>query len=66
LRRSSLSAGQFGFGITGLTNLAVDIESSADLTNWQVATTLILQGGTNSFVTPNQQVRAQLYRGHVR
>ena len=66
LRRASLSTGQFGFGITGLTNLAVDIESSADLSNWQVATTLVLQGGTNSFVTPNQHVRAQFYRGHVR
>jgi sugar lactone lactonase YvrE len=66
LRQVSLSAGQFGFGITGLTNLAVDIESSADLSNWQVVSTLILEGGSNSFATPNPSLGAQFYRGHVR
>jgi sugar lactone lactonase YvrE len=66
LRQPGLSAGQFGFGITGLANLAVDIESSADLSNWQVLSTLILEGGSNSFASPNPSMSAQFYRGHVR
>jgi hypothetical protein len=62
----SLSAGQFGFDITGLPNLAVDVESSADLSNWQVVSTLILEGGTNAFVSPNPSLGTQFYRGQVR
>ena len=66
LQPPSLSAGQFGFGITGLPGLAVNIESSGDLSQWQVVGTVILEGGTNSFVSPNPSQGAQFYRGHVR
>jgi sugar lactone lactonase YvrE len=66
LQPPSLNAGQFGFGITGLTNLAVNIESSADLLNWQVIGTCTLEGGTNSFVSPNPSLSAQFYRAQVR
>jgi len=66
LQSPSLSAGQFGFGITGLTNLAVDIESSADLSNWQFVGTYILGGGSNSVVNPKPALGAQFYRAHVR
>jgi sugar lactone lactonase YvrE len=67
LQPPSLSAGQFGFGITGLTNLELDLESSGDLTQWQVVSTLILEGGTSSFViSPNPSQDAQFYRIHVR
>jgi len=53
LQPPSLNAGQFGFGITGFTNLAVNIESSADLSQWQVIASCILEDGTNYFVSPN-------------
>ncbi|MGO8925394.1 MAG: hypothetical protein ACLQU3_00505 [Limisphaerales bacterium] len=66
LQPPSLSAGQFGFRITGLPNLAVDIESSGDLSQWQLAGTVILEGGTNFFVSPNPAQGAQFYRVHVR
>ena len=66
LQPPSLSAGQFGFGITGLPGLAVNIESSGDLSQWQLAGTVILEGGTNYFVSPNPSLGAQFYRGHVR
>jgi hypothetical protein len=66
LQPPSLSAGQFGFGITGLPNLAVDIESSGDLSQWQVVGTYTLAGGTNYFVSPNTSLGAQFYRAHVR
>ena len=39
LTAASLSGGQFGFGIVGLANLAVDVESSGDLSQWQPAGT---------------------------
>jgi streptogramin lyase len=66
LQPPSLSAGQFGFAITGLPGLAVNIESSGDLSQWQVVGTVILEGGTNSFVTTNPPPGTQFYRGHVR
>ena len=66
LQPPSLSAGQFGFGITGLPNLAVDIESSGDLSQWQVIGTYVLEGGTNYFVSPTPPQGPQFYRGHVR
>jgi sugar lactone lactonase YvrE len=64
----SLGAGQFGFGITGLPNLAVDVQSSSDLINWQMADTnyLVLVGGTNSFTDPSPQQANQFYRVRVR
>ena len=66
LQPPSLSTGQFGFGITGIPGLALDIESSGDLSQWQLAGTVILEGGTNFFVRPNPSLGAQFYRGHVR
>jgi streptogramin lyase len=66
LLSSSLSAGQFGFGITGLPNLAVNIESSADLTHWQVIGACTLVGGTNSFIDPTPLQAIQFYRAQVR
>jgi len=66
LQAPSLNAGQFGFGITGLANLAVDIESSGDLSQWQFVGTTILEGGTNYFVSPAPPQGLEFYRGHVR
>jgi hypothetical protein len=67
LQPPSLSAGQFGFGITGLPGLAVTIQSSTNLSSWQVTATFILGGGTNYFsVSPNPTLGAQFYRAHVR
>ena len=60
-------AGQFGFGITGLPGLAVNIESSTKLSSWQVTATLIFLGGTNYYsVSPNPALGAQFYRAQVR
>ncbi len=67
LKSPSLSAGQFGFGITGLPGLAVNIESSANLSSWVVNGTYILNGGTNYYsISPNPIQGAQFYRAHVR
>jgi hypothetical protein len=66
LQPPSLSAGQFGFGITGLPALAVDIESSTDLSQWQAVGTYVLDGGTNYVVNPAPSLGTQLYRAHVR
>ena len=67
LQPPNLSAGQFGFGITGLPGLAVNIESSTNLSSWQVTATYILVGGTNYYsVSPNPAQGAQFYRAHVR
>ena len=66
LESPSLRAGQFGFGLTGLPGLAVNIESSADLSTWQLAGTVTLVDGTNYFVSPNPAAGSQFYRGHAR
>jgi sugar lactone lactonase YvrE len=66
LQPPSLSAGQFGFGINGLPGLPVNLESSADLSRWQVVGACVLEGGTNFFVSPAQTQGAQFYRGQVR
>ena len=68
LEPPSLSVGQFGFGITGLPGLAVNIESSTNLFSWwQVSATYILVGGTNYYsVSPNPSLGAQFYRAHMR
>jgi secreted PhoX family phosphatase len=66
LQPPSLSAGRFGFGITGLPGLAVSIESSGNLTDWQVVGTCTLEGGTNSFVSPSPPQGAQFYRAQMR
>jgi hypothetical protein len=68
LQTPVLNAGQFGFGVSGLPNLAVDVEASSDLTNWQVADTdyFVLVNGTNYFHGPNPPQGNQFYRVHVR
>jgi hypothetical protein len=68
LQSPGLSAGQFGFDITGLPNLAVDVQGSSDLTNWQVVGTnyIVLVGGTNFFSGSNPPTGNQFYRVHVR
>jgi len=67
LQRPSLSAGQFGFGITGLPGLPVNIESSGDLSQWQVVGECILEGGTNYYsVGADPSLGAQFYRAQVR
>jgi sugar lactone lactonase YvrE len=66
LQPPSLSAGQFGFGITGLPGLAVNIEYSGDLSQWQFVGTYILEGRTNYVVSPNPAEGTQFYRGQVR
>jgi len=67
LQPASLSAGQFGFGITGLPGLAVNIESSTNLSSWRVASTKVLVDGTNYYsVSPNPALGAQFYRAQVR
>jgi hypothetical protein len=67
LQPPSLNAGLFGFGITGLPGLAVNIESSTNLSSWQLITTFVLVGGTNYYsASPNPAQGAQFYRAHVR
>jgi hypothetical protein len=67
LQPPSLSAGQFGFGITGLPDLAVNIESSTNLSQWQVLSLSTLVGGTNYYsVSANPAQGAQFYRVQVR
>ena len=66
LQPPNLSAGQFGFGLTGFPNLPVNIEASSDLATWQVVGSCILGGGTNCFVNPNPSLGDQFYRVHVR
>jgi secreted PhoX family phosphatase len=68
LQAPSLSAGQFGFGITGLPGLAVNIESSTNLSQWGVVNSyVVLTGGTNFYsVSANPATGAQFYRAQVR
>jgi hypothetical protein len=67
LQPPSLSTGLFGFGITGLPGLAVNIESSTNLSSWVVNGNYILNGGTNYYsVSPNPSLGAQFYRAHMR
>ena len=67
LQPPSLSAGQFGFGITGLPGLEVNVESSTNLSSWVLYGTYLLNGGTNyCSVSPNPAPGAQFYRAQVR
>jgi sugar lactone lactonase YvrE len=70
LQSPSVSAGQFGFGIAGLPNLAVDVQSSSDLINWQTVAVAgyyyVLVGGTNFFPDPNPPQGNEFYRVRVR
>jgi len=67
LQAPSLSASRFGFEIIGVPGLAVNIESSTNLSQWQVfGPILTLVGGSNTFVNPTPSQGAQFYRAHVR
>ena len=67
LQPPNLSVGQFGFGITGLPGLVVNIESSTNLSSWVLVRTTVLNGGTNYYsVSPNPSLTAQFYRAQVR
>jgi hypothetical protein len=61
-----VQSNRFVFGLSGLPGLAIDVESSIDLTNWQVAGTYVLEEGTNSFVSPIPNTGNQFYRASVR
>jgi len=68
LEPPSLSAGQFGLESPGLPGLAVNIESSTNLSQWEWSgLVLFLTGGTNYYsVSPNPSLSAQFYRAQVR
>jgi hypothetical protein len=60
------TASQFGFGMAGFPGLSVNIESSPDLSHWQLVGTYFLVGGTNYFASPTPPQVAQFYRGRAR
>jgi secreted PhoX family phosphatase len=64
LRTPDLTAGQFRFLITGQPELQINIETSADLSNWQFAGSYVLSAGTNYFINPGLSAK-QFYRGYV-
>jgi len=67
LQSPSLSAGQFGFGISGLPGLAVIIESSSDVSSWEaLSPSITLVGGTNYYVSTNPPQGVLFYRARVR
>ena len=66
LEPPSLSAGRFGFEITGLPGLAVNIQSSSNMSSWVFAGTCTLNGGSNSFVIPAPSQATMFYRAQVR
>ena len=61
-----LEASQLIFGISGLPGLTICIESSRDLSHWQISGTCILNNATNAFVDPNPTQPDRFYRGQVR
>jgi hypothetical protein len=65
LTAPKLSAGQFGFGVTGPSGSTVVIESSTNLLNWQAASTNILVGGSNYFTAALQGQSNQYYRARA-
>ena len=67
LEPPSVRAGQFGFGITGLPGLAVNIESSTNLSSWDVLNPyLTLVGGRNYYASPSAPQGVLFYRAQVR
>jgi hypothetical protein len=68
LQTPSVRAGQFGFGITGLPNLAVVVQSSSNLIQWQNVSGnyYVLVNGTNFYPGPNPPQSNQFYRVQVR
>ena len=66
LLQSPRIAGEFGFGITGTSNLTVDIQTSSDLVNWQPISTYALVAGTNYFLERLLTETNRLFRATVR
>jgi sugar lactone lactonase YvrE len=67
LQLVNANPGQFSFEVSGLPNLAVDIEASTDLQRWQVTASFTLGGGKNYLVRPVLLSRkATFFRAHVR
>ena len=67
LEPPSVRAGQFGFWITGLPGLAVNIESSTNLSSWEVLNPyLTLVGGRNYYASPSAPQGVLFYRAQVR
>jgi len=62
LTSPNLSAGHFSFSVTGLSGSTAVIESSTDLSNWQVVGTVVLTGGSNDFTTVVQGEGKQFFR----
>ena len=66
LQAPGLDGGLFGFRIIGVPNLAVDLQGSIDMVNWQVMGTVVLTGGSNYFSGPSPPLGNLFYRAHVR
>ena len=66
LSAPGVSGGSFGFGISGPDATAVEVETSADLSNWSAVGSCVLVGGINSFVSPMPASGSQFFRAHVR
>jgi sugar lactone lactonase YvrE len=66
LHPPSLSAGQFGFGITGLPGLELSLEYSYNLSQWAVLRTFALQGGSNYYSLPTPLQGNRFWRVVVR
>ena len=62
LKSPNLSAGQFGFGVTGPSGSTVAIESSTNLSNWRSVGSIVLNGGSNYFTTLVQGNGQQFFR----
>ena len=62
LTSANVSAGQFSFGLTGPSFSTVFIETSTNLSNWQVIDTNILSSGSNYFTTPMQNDDRRFFR----
>ena len=62
LRPLSLNSSQFGFWVSGLPRSTVAVESSSDLSHWQLVGICGLEGGTNLFISPTPVQGNQFYR----
>jgi hypothetical protein len=60
-----LGTGQFGFGMSGAAGFTMNIETTADFTNWQTVGTYIFDGGTNYFLDGTLSQGIQFYRAHL-
>ena len=65
LQSPILGTGQFGFGMSGAAGFTMNIETTADFTNWQTVGTYIFDGGTNYFLGGTLSQGIQFYRAHL-